>query len=389
MEMPDLIKEAATINGIANRIKSLFTRNEGGTVLAPEVFNRISAALLGSERILISTNYSSNVSVVVATGNNRILWENEILKAKLEDYVTVICVDDLFKLDRFTDFLIIDDVDIFATSTLLKIYASVATESVLCLGVNYSEGLIRNEFIKKRAPIIYNIGTVFCDRLRLSKLPRIYNLNVSLTREEKKKYVSKHRYIEYCQKNIGTHQRFIELYQLYKKKGETTGKHLKKSLQKKAEVIKLLDTAENKIEKTIEIIKAYTYFRVLVVCNNITVAYKIQKETKGLSEVVTSNSPEKFIEKILEDFNRPNKKSSTIISDDIMCLYGKDIKADLIINLVSSGKPYKGYNNMYHFLDNCITQIVNLYVEDTIDKKYLNNAQKNQIPKWIKYTSDI
>ncbi len=127
-----------------------------GSIIACTGFGKTRIAINAIVKFL-SKNNGKKVIVVVPTENLQMQWKAELLKAGYV-FVDVIIINSAVKTDRTCDFLVLDEIHLYAADTFLKVFSKIKYKILLGLTATLERLDGKEAILKEYAPVVAEVS---------------------------------------------------------------------------------------------------------------------------------------------------------------------------------------------------------------------------------------
>jgi len=320
-------------------------------------------------------------------------WESELKKHDIEAEVVVI--DTIIKNKYETDVLVIDECHRFAATTFRNIFNVIKYNKILALTATIERTDMKHYILNDYCPVISKIPLK--EALKLNLVPEffIYNLSVNINPQERifydnldKKFKNFFAFFNF-DFNLGMNcLKYHTHRQLY---SNITGNSIEdirikainfnRLMAKRKEFIYF---SEDKKDTVVKIVENFNTKKIIVFAERKKTLYELKKLIPS-SEVYDPTKSEKVCKQIMEDFI--NNKFKILLTAHALD-EGMNIP-DIDIGIIHSGNSSKinAVQRLGRLLrkdEDKIPILINLYIENTQDEKWLKNRNK-EIPNiyWI------
>lgn len=375
-------------------LNKLKENNYKGTWLAATGCGKTKLGCDLSNVIYEKFKENSNILIIVPTRNLRDNeWENELHKwgyDKLRPYIDIQCIQTVYKWENKKFSLVICD----------EVHTQLSDQYQLFFKNNYFEHILglsatvededKKKLINEYMPIIHETSIQRALDLGLIVPFEIYNISVSLTKDEG----SKLRKINYlygqAERDLGG--KFEAFDNASKYRIEAPNSQLKKAANmfwlQMMKRRNLLMNATNKVKATKLIVEKYSNKKILVFCDNITSLENIQKVLPN-NTVYHSKLNDDEKRRNLEQFSK-NFLPNVLISVKALSAGLNIPKCEVGICVGGSSKKLEDTQRRGRIVrldannPNKIGLYFNLYIPNTQEEKWLEKRLENVNEKYIK-----
>ena len=361
-----------------------FQLNKGvGTLLAATGFGKTFCSLLILKKMLEKNSKLTSL-IVVPTTNLKLQWEYKINQYKFTG-CKVMVVNSACKETSYYDIIILDEVHLYGGEIFSKVF-NIPRTYILGLTATLEEDSEIDKLVKKHCPVIDKVSMEECRKNGWVADYEVYNLEVPLTTKESLAFKKAEYAYRKCERDLGGKFEAFDTAKEWKETGTLEQKAIAflfwRAMQNRR---RILINAENKVNYAVEIIKKYPDKKSLVFSEGINVATKVKNALGKTCAVYHSKLTPHEAKRVLKEFKEGN--SLTCISSVRALNAGEDIP-ECSLGIITSGNSkeiddIQRTGRLVRKLGDKKSIIINLYIKETQDEKWLKKRQKLVIPKII------
>jgi len=391
-----------TLNEVKNQeqmkaLKAWVEASFRASIIAPTGFGKTRLITIAAGEH-IRRNPEENWLVITPTENIRdneipidfSNWGYESEYKKLE----VECIQTVYKWSgRHFSGVIVDEVHTVLTEEYFKFFENNTFDKILCLTATIPEEQSKIDLLAKIAPISY---TLTLDEARLLGLVSdylVFNLPVEFTSSELAAYKKADNTFNYASMQFGygfdSFSKATAALNGTDKEAKAFAAMYYNSMKKRKDICY---NAINKVVAVKQILDLFPDRYSLVFSETIEFADKVQSLLGTECASFNSKMKKKEREKTLRLFNDPDSKKRVISSVKALDVGFNVEDISLCITAAGSSKELQSTQRLGRSLrvkEGKIAIMVNLYVPNTQEVKWVDKRTKNHSPIWIKKVEDI
>lgn len=350
-----------------------------GSVIAGTGFGKSRVGVMAVVNSL-KKNITLDALVLVPTNQLQDQFEEEFIKwgyAEYLDRIQIICYQSAHKIfDEEYCIVVCDEVHLGLSPIYRKFFDQNSFERILCLTATLPEEDEYKAVLVNLAKPVYTISLDVCVDKGLVAPYEVYCIPVSLTEEEQGDYKAANTLFVRMKYILGGFNAFQNAQMILSGKmsgNKGAAAQFYNAIRKRKHVVQ---HAENKIDRAVEIISNYTDKKILTFSgsNNFT---DLMCDCIDNSAVYHSRKTKKQREKALEDFRNGD---INVLCSTKSLNQGFDVKnaeVGIIAGLDSKALPMiQRIGRLIRKDGDKIGKIYILYVKDSQEEKWLNNAIK-------------
>ncbi|NCC41615.1 MAG: hypothetical protein EOM21_19790 [Gammaproteobacteria bacterium] len=366
-----------------------------GTVILPTGTGKTGAAIMATEDFK-----DSSILIVVPSIPLKNQWEG-ILKDSGYTNANVSVINTAIKNTYVVDILIVDEVHRCGADEFRKVFKSVAFNKILCLTATLERSDQKHYIVEEYSPVIYK--KTIKQALELNLIPEfiVYNLSVTVSDKSRELYERLNKkfnnFFSFFNFDFNTAMGCLQYDNHRKLFSRATGYDEQTIRVKAINFSRAMRDRKNfiyhhpdKAEIVLDIIKKFEDKKSIIFAERKSVLEDLKKLIPN-SEIYDASKPKKSLIKIVERYK--NNEFKVLLTAKALD-EGLDVP-DIDIGIIHSGNSSKinGKQRVGRLLRKDGTKIpliINLYLENTQDEKWLINRGKD-IPNtyWITNVNDI
>lgn len=372
-----------------------YNSNFKGTIILPTGSGKTGAALMSTEDFK-----NNSILVVVPSIPLQNQWKSILQKLNYINY-NVIVVNTAIKNTYNVDILILDETHRYAADEFRKVFDIVKYNKIMCLTATLERGDQKHYIVENHCPVIYKKSVK--EALKLNLIPEfiVYNLKVEISNESERLYsiLDKkfNNFFSFFNFDFDTAMNCLQYENhrlLYARSINVDPQTIRiKAINFRRAMSERKDFIyyhPDKLKTTLELVDKFKDKKIIVFAERKAVLEELQKHIPN-SEIYDTNKSKK---KLVNIMDRYKNNEFTVLLTAKALDEGLDVP-DIDIGIIHSGNSSKinGKQRVGRLLRKDGTKtpiIINLYLENTQDQKWLINRGKD-IPNtyWIETINDI
>ena len=360
---------------------------------APTGFGKTRTAIQVALR-LKEDNLLDNLIVIVPTLVLKEQWIMELAKFKLPAQVIVINTASKLTNKYKCSLLIIDEAHTCVAETFINVFNTVEYQYLLWLTATVERQDKRHELLIEKAPICDSITLEECLANQWISEYVIYNLAVPFNEEELNAYKKADNTFRYYASQLGFGGQSFKTAQQYLKTGTSQQKAIAIIYYNCIRKRKLIITNNsNKVNYTLDVINKFPDEYGIVFSESIDFANRINQLIPDVSVSIHSKMTKKQQKESFRVFKDGRTKKRVIASVKALTA-GLDIpKLSYAVAASFNSSKLVGIQSIGRILrplENKQAKMVNLYIPNSQEERWLLNRQKDQPNiRWIKSINEI
>lgn len=367
-----------------------------GTLEAVTGFGKTFVALL----ILQELNEklpTGNALVVVPTQNLKTQWENEIERLYITN-TKVMVINSAVKMNHSCDLLILDEIHNYMSEVFSSIFGCTEYRYILGLTATLNKDDHRYHIIEKAAPIFETVGLAEAVRNSYVSQFQVFNLGLRMSEDEEKKYKeitdAYYKHFAIFNNRFNSAMRCMQDYQYLQvftrnlagwdeQQVLNSARAWSRAMNARKQLIYKSATKTAAAKRLIEIFDVPT----ITFSESVAFANDLNKQTQPWGEVYTSKMSKYARQNVLDSFARPSSDTRVIHTARALD-EGFDVKG-IELAIVCSGtstprQDLQRTGRAIRFKEGKTGVIINLYLKDTQDEKWLKKRQtKSANIEWV------
>ena len=362
-----------------------------GTLVSAIGFGRTRVAVIAIEKMR-KVDYNCKVVVVVSTDNLRTQWENELIKSGLHRHSKVVTAGTSYEECDKTDLLILDSIHLFDVKEFNNVFKSIQYTKVLGFTSMLAEGSRIHALVDKYCPVFEKITLEECNTKGWVSDYVVYNLAVPLTLAEEGEHNRRDNLCIFYERLFGRDTGLREAIKAFihgsgtkKRQAEILWRSLKGRK-------KVLQSAHYKLDVTQSIVETFRGRHAMIFSNSTTFATHIERRLTGICTLFLSHMRESEQKLALRRYRDPRTNVRAISLNSAMNFDEVLAYCDILIITSDSSSPANTKQRMQRVMKSDAGKkgiVVNLYVPETQEVKWLNRRQRGTVPIWINDISEI
>ena len=398
-------------------VESWWNNNGKGTLEAVTGFGKTVVGLMASRKV--QKIDIGHILVVVPTLYLQNQWRELLSKWKISG-ATVLVINTAIKTDHQIGFLILDEIHMYTAKTFGKIFDRVSYKMILGLTATMHEDDVKRHLITRHAPIIARVRVEEALKNNWVSQFDVYNLAIPLSEEEKQEYskLNKNfgRYFAHFNYDFDLVLECLKNYQACQQLGRKLNRPANEVKGNAVNFMKAMHERKaylhgipSKLDAAEEIIRRFNTHKTITFSQTIKSAEDLAGRLGSIAQFyhasmkkhVGLNGKTLAGKRARDDVIKRFKTDDFLKSCRVICTakaldMGADLpEVDMGIILSGTSKSRQGvqrYGRTLRFIAGKKTIIVELYVPDSQDLKWLKSRQE-QIPEsaihWILSIDEI
>lgn len=361
-----------------------------GTLEACTGFGKTYTAVIAIQKT--NEQYPDKTTlVVVPTKYLKTQWEAQINEHGLE-HVSVVVVNTGIKRKRTCDFLILDEIHNYASAVFSQVFSVITYQWVLGLTATLERNDGQDHVIREHAPVIDKVSLVEALKEGYVSDFKTYNVPLIMSEEDREQYKTLSDDFNYyfskfghdfgqamhCLKSDPARRNVAKRFNVTEEQVRIWAIQFNRNLAMRK---KFLYTYPPKIKAASTIVHALD-LKTITFSESIVFADSLTKVTQPWSSSYNSKMPKYKRAQALKDF-QDDKSDVRVINTAKALDEGFDVPG-VEMALICSGSSSERQNiqrtgRAIRFQEGKTGYIVNLYVKNTQDEKWLRSRQKSSV----------
>ncbi len=356
-----------------------------GTLEACTGFGKTYTAVLAI-KALNEQQSGAKTLVIVPTIHLKKQWEDQVSDLQ---HVTVLVINSAIKYEHNVNLLILDEIHNYATSSFGYIFERVQYKKILGLTATISRQDGNDYLLRQKAPIVATVKLEEALREGYVSPFRVLNVPVYLNDQDRDEYKELSRNFNYyfskfgndfgqamnCLKSEQACENFARRTAADGDKVRVWAINFNRNMAKRK---KMLYMNQSKLDSVYRLCTEMRELRTITFSESVDFANAITAELPLESVAYSSKMPAKKRREALEQFN---SGTARIINTARALDEGFDVPG-VELAIISSGsssprQDVQRTGRAIRFVEGKVGYIVNLYMPDTQDEKWMRKRQKN------------